>query len=206
LSADEVAEKDISEIKEITEKAILHDDELAMQGVEYKCDDIALGVDKILFKCPKCLKEGTLSAKDGHIRCECGLDATLDNFYRLHGAPFDRVNEWFEWQQSQIDTENEVLSSKVRLGTCKDDGFMDDFAGEGEAYLDKDVFKLSGVMHGEKIEFSMPSEKVGAFPITAGEHFDIYYHGKLIYVYPQPDERMCVKWVCFLDKLNMKSQ
>ena len=206
LSADEVAQKDISEIKEITEKAILHDDELAMQGVEYKCDDIALGVDKILFKCPKCLKEGTLSAKDGHIRCECGLDATLDNFYRLHGAPFERVNEWFEWQQSQIDTENEALSSKVRLGTCKDDGFMDDFAGEGEAYLDKDTFRLSGVMHGEKIEFSMPTEKIGAFPITAGEHFDIYYHGKLIYVYPQPDERMCVKWVCFLDKLNMKSQ
>jgi hypothetical protein len=147
-----------------------------------------------------------LSAKDGHIRCECGLDATLDNFYRLHGAPFERVNEWFEWQQSEIDTESEVLSSKVRLGTCKDDGFMDDFAGEGEAYLDKDVFKLSGVMHGEKIEFSMPSEKIGAFPITAGEHFDIYYHGKLIYVYPQPDERMCVKWVCFLDKLNMKSR
>jgi len=201
LSADEVAEKDVSEIKEIAEKAILHDDELAMQGIEYKCNDIALGVDKILFKCPKCLKEGSITAKDGHIRCVCGLDTTLDNFYRLHNAPFERVNEWFEWQQSEIDTENEILSSKVRLGCCKDDGFMDEFAGEGEAYLDKDIFRLSGTMHGEKIEFSLSPEKIGAFPITAGEHFDVYYHGKLIYVYPQPDERMCVKWVCFLDKL-----
>lgn len=201
LSADEVAEKEVSEIKEIAEKAILHDDELAMRGVEYKCDDIALGVDKILFKCPKCLKEGSITAKNGHIRCECGLDATLDNFYTLHDAPFERINEWFEWQQNSIDTENEKLSSKVRLGCCKDDGFMDEFAGEGEAYLDKDIFTLSGTMHGEKIEFSLTPDKIGAFPITAGEHFDVYYHGKLIYVYPQPDERMCVKWVCFLDRL-----
>ena len=201
LSADEVASKDVSEIKEIAENAICHDDELAMEGVEYKCDDIALGVDKILFKCPKCLCEGTITAKDSHIRCECGLDVTLDNFYKLHDAPFSRVNEWFEWQQSSIDTENEVLSSKVRLGCCKDDGFMDEFAGEGEAYLDKDPFRLSGTMHGEKIEFSLSPDKIGAFPITTGAHFDVYYHGKLIYVYPQPDERMCVKWVCFLDKL-----
>ena len=201
LSADEVAEKSISEIKEITEAAILHDDELAMDGVEYKSDTIARGVDRILFKCPKCLKEGTITSEGSHIRCECGLDVTLDNRYKLHGAPFDRVNEWFEWQQDSLDTENGCISSKVRLGCCGEDGFMDAFAGEGEAYIDKDVFKISGVMHGEKIDFSTKPEKIVAFPITAGEHFDVYVSGKLVYVYPQPDERSCVKWVCFLDKL-----
>ena len=206
LSADEVAEKSISEIKEITEKAILNDDELAMQGVEYKSEHIALGADKILFKCPSCMKEGGITTDNTHIRCECGLDVTLDNFYKLHGAPFDRLNEWFEWQQNSIDVENEYISSKVRLGCCGNDGFMDEFAGEGEAYIDKNVFKLSGVMHGEKIEFSVEPEKICAFPITAGQHFDIYHSGKLIYIYPQPDERMSVKWVCFLDKLMMQKK
>ena len=206
LSADEVAEKSISEIKEITEAAILHDDELAMDGVEYKSDTIARGVDRILFKCPKCLKEGTITSEGSHIRCECGLDVTLDNRYKLHGAPFDRVNEWFEWQQDSLDTENGCISSKVRLGCCGEDGFMDAFAGEGEAYIDKDVFKISGVMHGEKIDFSTKPEKIVAFPITAGEHFDVYVSGKLVYVYPQPDERSCVKWVCFLDNLMAKKR
>ncbi len=204
LSDDEVAEKDLSEIKEITENAIHHDDELAMEGVEYKCEDISRGVDKILFKCPQCLKEGTITAGENHIRCECGLDATLDSFYRLHNAPFDRVNEWFEWQQSSIDTANEHLASKVRLGSCKADGFMDPYAGEGEAYIDKDVFKLSGTMHGKKIEFSVEPEKIGAFPITPADHFDIYHNGELIYVYPQPDPKTTVKWVCFLDNLMSK--
>ena len=135
------------------------------------------------------------------IRCECGFEATLDNKYKLHNAPFSRVNEWFEWQQNSINTDVDFISSKVRLGCCGDDGFMDEFAGEGEAYIDKDVFKLSGVMHGEKIEFSVSPEKIVAFPITPGKHFDVYHANKLIYIYPHPDERLTVKWVCYLDKL-----
>lgn len=205
LTAEEVAEKSVSEIAEITEAAILHDDELAMAGVEYKSEDISRGVDKILFKCPVCMKEGTVTAGENRIRCECGLDATLDSTYRLHNAPFKSINEWFEWQQASIDTENEKLVSKARLGCCKEDGFMDPYAGEGEIYLDKDVFKLSGTIHGEAIDFSVKTEKIGAFPITPGDHFDIYHNGNLIYVYPEPNPNLTVKWVCFLDNLTAKN-
>jgi len=201
LSADEVAAKDISEIKEISENAIRHDDELAMQGTEYISDSICRGVDKILYKCPRCLSEGKITAEGNHIRCECGLDATLDSFYRLHDAPFNRINEWFDWQQESIDTETEKLSSKARLGCCGEDGFMDPYAGEGEIYLDKNIFKLSGTLHGEAVEFSVKPEKIGAFPISPGDHFDIYHNGRLIYVYPEPDLRATVKWVCYLDRL-----
>ena len=202
LTAEEVAEKSVTEIKEITETAIYNDDELAMQGVEYKCENMALGVDKILFKCPRCLKEGGITSEGDHIKCECGLDATLDSCYRLSGAPFERINEWFEWQQNSIDTENEKLFTKARLGCCGDDGFMDPYAGEGEVYMDCREFRLSGTLHGEKIEFTVSTEKIGAFPIMPGDHFDIYHNGNLIYVYPEPDLRSTVKWVCFVDKFN----
>lgn len=206
MTAEEVANCDIDRLREIAAEAILHDDELAMAGVEYECEDMSRGVDKILFKCPKCLKEGNITAGEGHIRCSCGLDATLDSTYRLHNAPFDRINEWFEWQQESIDIENEKLYSKARLGECGPDGFMDPYAGEGEIYMDKDVFKLSGTLHGEKIEFEMETLKVGAFPISPGEHTDIYHNGNLIYIYPQPDPRTTVKWVSFLDKLTAQNK
>ena len=202
LSADEVKEKTVTEIKDITAKAIFHDDELAMEGVEYVCEDIARGVDKILFKCPVCMQEGTITEENGHIKCVCGLDATLDSCYRLHNAPFSRINEWFEWQQNSIDTDTEILVSHARLGACKEDGFMDAEAGEADVYLDKNVFKLSGTMHGEKIEFSVSTDKIGAFPVTPADHFDIYHNGELIYVYPLPDLKSTVKWVCYLDKLH----
>ena len=204
MTAEELAAKGIDEVKEIAEKAIYNDDELTMAGMEYKCDDMSRGVDKILFKCPKCLKEGYITAGGNHIRCACGLDATLDSTYRLHGAPFERINEWFDWQQASIDVEKEHLQSHARLGYCKENGYMDPYAGEGEIYMDKDVFKLSGIVHGEKIEFSVDTHKIGAFPVSPGDHFDIYHEGKLIYVYPGPDPRHTVKWTCFLDNLNAK--
>jgi hypothetical protein len=83
---------------------------------------------------------------------------------------------------------------------------MDPNAGEGEVSMNKDLFKLSGTLHGEAIEFSVKTEKIGAFPITPGEHFDIYHNGKLIYIYPLPDVRMSVKWVCYLDNLTSKKR
>ena len=202
LSAEEIAEKSVEQIKAITSEAIYNDDETAMAGIEYKCDNMAAGADKVLFKCPNCHKEGTITTEGNHIRCECGLDATLDTFYKLHNAPFESINEWFEWQQNSIDLECESISTKARLGTPGEDGYMDPYAGEGEVYIDKDIFKLSGTLHGEAVDFSIPSEKIGAFPISPGDHIDVYVHGKLVYIYPEPDLRSSVKWVCFLDKLT----
>ena len=202
LSADETRERDVSDINKIIEQAIYNDDEKAMAGVEFKCDSMANGVDKVLFKCPKCLKEGTITSEGNHVRCECGLDATLDGYYKLHDAPFDSINEWFEWQQNSIDTDTEHIFAKARLGCCGEDGFMDQNAGEGEVYIDRDSFKLKGTLHGEAVEFSVKTEKIGAFPISPGDHIDIYHKGNLIYIYPLPDLRSSVKWVCFVDKLN----
>lgn len=202
LSADEVAATDVCEIKRITEDAIRHDDELAMAGVEYRSDAIAKGVDRILYKCPVCLREGGISAEGDRIRCECGMEATLDNTYRLHGVRFERVNEWFEWQQAEINPEGEYLESKVKLGCPGEDDYMDENAGEGYAYIDAHEFRLKGQLYGEPVEFSVRTDRIGAFPITPGRHFDIYHEGRLIYVYPQPDERMTVKWVSYLDRYN----
>lgn len=206
MTADEAKERSIEEIRRIVEEVVRHDDELAMPGVEYKSKTMAQGLDKIIFKCPACLKEDSITASGNSIKCDCGLNATLDSQYRLHNAPFARINEWFEWQQSTMDVENGHLKSKVRLGACGPDGFMDPEAGEGQVYMDKDTFTLSGIIHGEPIEFSQQTEKIGAFPISPGDHIDIYHGGKLIYIYPLPDHRASVKWVCFLDNLNAKAK
>jgi hypothetical protein len=50
------------------------------------------------------------------------------------------------------------------------------------------------------------TDKIGAFPILPGEHFDIYHEGRLIYIYPQPDPRSTVKWVCYLDRFMDKKR
>ena len=201
ISAEELSKMSVDAVTERVEAAILHDDELAMAGVEYKSRDIARGVDKILYKCPTCNSDGALTAACGHITCSCGLDVALDECYRLHNAPFERIDEWFEWQIKMLDTDGDKLYSSARLGACGDDGFMDPSAGTCEIFLDKNEFKLVGTLRGDSIEFTIAPEKIGAFPITPGDHFDVYYKGELLYVYPEPDMRLTVKWVTFLDKL-----
>lgn len=201
LSKDELAERSVSDINTVIEEAIFNDDEVAMKGVEYKSDTIAEGAEKILFKCPSCLEEHTLVTEGAHIRCKCGLDVTLDNYYKLHGAPFGSINEWFEWQQNSIDPDTDFIFTKARFGTPGDDGFMDTEAGKGEVYIDGKEFRLKGVIHGEAIEFTVSTDKIGAFPISPGDHIDIYHEGKLIYIYPE-NMNSSVKWVCFLDRFN----
>ena len=202
LSKEDVAAKDVAEIRRITEEALYHDDEVSMAGVEFKCENMARGLERVLYKCPKCHKEWTLTTEGDHIRCSCGLDATLDGFYKLHNAPYESINDWFEWQQNSIDTETEHLESHARFGAVGTDGYMDPNAGEGEVYMDKDEFRLSGKIFGEDISFSVKTEKIGAFPITPGDHIDIYHAGNLIYIYPEPNLNTSVKWVCYLDKFN----
>ena len=90
----------------------------------------------------------------------------------------------------------------VAFGSCGEDGFMVPDAGFGHVSIDKEEFKLTGEIFGAPIDFSVKTDRIGAFPVSPGDHIDIYHEGKLIYIYPQPDLNASVKWVCYLDKFN----
>lgn len=203
FGAEEIKALSVDEIRSRIEKAILHDDELAMAGVTYKCKDMSAGIDGIIYKCPECMSEFKIKAENGHIACtECGADAVLDNEYVLHGSRFKRVNEWCEWQKQCLDPENEVLESEMIFGTVNEEGNIDHNAGKGKARLDKNGFSFEGKIYGEEISAYYPTEKLGGFPITVGSAFDVYHKNKLIYLHPQPDMRTAVKWVTLLDRIH----
>lgn len=203
FSAEEIKKLSIEEIKVIVERAILHDDELAMAGVSYKCKNIAEGLDGIIYKCPRCMGEFKMVTSADTIKCtECGLEATLDNKYILHGVEFQRINQWCEWQKQLLDPEKDVLESEVVFGTKDEKGNIDHNAGKGRARLDKSSFSFEGEIFGEKISASYPLDKLGGFPITVGSAFDVYYKNKLVYLHPLPDMRAAVKWVTFLDRIH----
>jgi len=50
------------------------------------------------------------------------------------------------------------------------------FDTETAAYI-----KLCGKIFDEDVDFTVKTEHLGAFPITPGDHFDIYHNGELIY-------------------------
>ncbi|MBQ6692014.1 MAG: hypothetical protein IJN00_01645, partial [Clostridia bacterium] len=73
----------------------LHEDAYERQlafPVPYRGKKLAEHMEKLLFLCPKCGAQETLSSKDDTVSCSaCGLSFRYDRFGMLHGVPADTV-------------------------------------------------------------------------------------------------------------------
>jgi hypothetical protein len=87
------------------------------------------------------------------------------------------------------------------IGAVNEEGNMDENAGTAHIRMDHNTFSFDGIVFGEKISFTRKTVDITAFPTTVGKHFDIYHNNKLYYIFPQPDTRLSVKWVAYLDRL-----
>ncbi len=206
MSGDEISSLSVAEIEDKIAQAIKHDDEKAFVGKEYKCSKPALGLDRILYKCPVCGEEFTISSTAYTLDCSsCGASWTLDNKYVLSGPRFDSINDWFDWEQSEIDLDA-GLECDCLLGSADETGVMDSTAGKGHISINKEEICFNGECFGNELSFTEKTSIVKAFPIAVGEHIDIYSNRILYYIYPQPNKSMTAKCVQYLDKLTAQSR
>ena len=200
FSKEELSTLSLDEVTSRLNAAIEHNDEASLPDVSYRCRETALGADGIIYRCPECNGELTITAAGDRISCSCGHSARLLPDYRLEGSRFATLGEWFLWQREVLNT-GIPLSAHVRVGTPDEKGNMNEHAGEGDVTLSEEALTFSGVVCGEELSFTMPTDRLGGIPITVGKHFDVYHNNRLYYLYPLPDTRISVKWVIFHDKL-----
>ena len=205
FTKEELPSLDIEQVKARLAAALEHNDEASLPGVNYRCRATALGADGIIYRCPECDRELTITAEGDKISCSCGHTVRLLPDYTLEGSRFATLGEWFLWQRKMLDTKA-PLSAHVRVGTPDERGNMNENAGEGDVTLSEEALSFDGVVCGEPLSFVIPTDKLGGIPITVGKHFDTYYNNRLYYFYPQPDTRISVKWVTFYDKLLIERQ
>ena len=178
----------------------------AFPDVRYRCKSQALGLDGILYKCPSCLAEFRMETDARHIRCTaCGFSAELDETYRLHGAPFTHINDWYFWQESLLDLAI-PLESETVLAAVGPDGNMDKNAGAGRIYMDRDTIRYTGTCFGKPLAFTEKTEDIKAFPASVAAHFDISHKKQLYNMHLRPDPRAVIKWVSYLDKLTRERE
>lgn len=202
IDSADLAAMTIDEINAVLDKAILHDEDALFTDVKYKCKAPALGLDGILYKCPQCMSEFETVSDEHSITCRrCGFTAELDEKYRLSGGPFERINDWFFWQEALIDLDT-PLETDCLVGTTDTDGYMDMKAGKGHITMDRENIHFVGTCCGESLEFTESTSVIKGFPSSLGSHFDIYHKKQLYYIMPQPDPRVSIKWVAYLDKLT----
>ncbi len=133
---------DIKKIVKYDEvKNIDNEDLFKMIRDELSCDPIpstnhyrskrcAEGLERILYKCPNCLKWESIFTKGQHVYCKyCDLDVTYnDNLtFTSNGELYklNTVSSWYDWQLNELDKTNlekdeTMFSAKdVNLFTCR---------------------------------------------------------------------------------------
>lgn len=192
----------------------LNYDEFAWQKENkqlYKCNKMAEGLEGIIYICPKCHKEFTLSTHKNSISCShCGFEASLDNYYDFHSdfeAMPNNIKVWFDLQKEiekeKIYNQNYTLNTSVTLKMPDPNGHGLVVVGTGEATLTSEGFTYKGTINNEEKEIVMPIDSLPALPFGANEDFEFYANNTFYYFIPK-DPKTSVKWSIVAELFHLK--
>ncbi len=160
------------------------------------------GLNRVLYKCPHCLKEGVMKGEGTSIICTaCGVKYTLNEYGVLESEnpKFTHIPDWYAWQRSCV--KEEIESGSYTLETDVDIYMLVDFkaiykVGEGHLSHSVDGFKLNGCK-GE-LNFDLPpmasySLYADYFWYEIGDMICIGDKNCLYYCFPKTDNDVVAK-------------
>ncbi len=188
-------------------------------NVTFKGKRFAEGLENILYLCPVCGHEYTISTKGNKLTCNhCHTKITLTNKYKFVSDAKEipsTIKDWYNLQKSiernNIQDENYILQSNVILKhpDPKGNGFKE--VGQGVCTLTHDGINYKGTKNGENVDILFKLENVPALPFGANIDFEIYHDQTLYYFIPE-NTKSCVKWsvveeqmyIDYMDKKGIK--
>lgn len=152
----------------------------------------AVGLEQLLYACPKCKKEFSMRAKRNLLRCEhCANTAVMDEYGFLApekegDAVFQTPPEWYNWQKNQY--RHSFDSSAVYSETCKLFRITDSGkyvpAGEGKFHLSQEEFRYTGTCEGSEIEHRISNRLYPNFSNEIRGYFNIEIEGRIFAIQP----------------------
>lgn len=205
---EEIAAMDIPEIKEKTDKALDFDAyrEQEILQVKYSHNDHIDGLENVLYMCPHCHSEFTISVTEHNTICceSCGFAEKSDKLGFLHkvggeGEEIRYVSTWskriYNYTKRQIIRgELTELSSPVEIHMIPADKAKFQKAGEGEVRLTRDKLYLTGEVNGEALELALPTANFASLPFKPGKNMEVQ-HGEVIYRCYPGDGKLVMKFI-----------
>lgn len=158
------------------------------------------GLHTLLFWCPKCGKQLTMTSEGNVIKCtSCGNGATVDETYAMTPLNSDCVipetqTTWFNMQRDVIKKEvsdpNFSYTIDVKLGELPDyeplkDQKTSEIVGEGKLTVDLSGMTYDGTRNGEHYTFHLNSSEVPTMGMcTDISRFYTFVNGKFTEFYP----------------------
>lgn len=154
LSPKEISDYSVSEINSLLAEQFSFDNFRWQQENQIRIAEPfrADGLNRVLYKCPHCLKEGAMVGKGTSIRCQsCGKEYTLteSGFLKaLSGeTEFSHIPDWYRWERESV--RQELVDGSYRLDIPVEICMMVDAkciyrVGKGRLVHTVDGFHLTG--------------------------------------------------------------
>ncbi len=207
FSQEELAEATLAEIRKRTDAALLFDAYREQEDLlaEYKNAKKLEGLQNVLYLCPHCGTEFSLTAQGDTLRCcACGFSHTGDRYGFLHntgpvGRELRYVSDWSQLIFSSI--HSQLASGALTQLSAETDFYMIDKeknrfvpAGTGTVCLDSQGFCLEGVLYGQPFQLAVSTLGLPTLPFSPGKYFEVQ-HGRDIYRCVLKDGRLTMKFI-----------
>ena len=154
LTPEEIREKSVRELDAVLDEAFTFD-HFAWQrekGVRIPEPFRADGLNRILYRCPVCGREGCMEGSGETLTCHaCGKAWHMDELGQLEAesgeSVFTHIPDWYRWERQQVRQELEngsyQLDTPVRIGVLRDYKSIY-MVGTGRLQHSTDGFTLTG--------------------------------------------------------------
>lgn len=177
LSPEEIAEKDARELNDLLARQFSFDNFRWQQenGVRVNEPFRADHLNRVLYKCPRCLAEGKTVGEGVTLRCTaCGAAYTLTEDGRMQAedgrTEFPHIPDWYAWERAcvreEIEKDRYHLDIPVRIGVMLNTRAIY-MVGEGRLTHDKTGFTLTGC-HGR---LSYRQKPLSSYSLYADYHW-----------------------------------
>lgn len=178
----DLEELSIKEIHQKLESAFYYNDYQYQldNKIIIKGDNRAKNLEKVLYKCPHCLSEGTMKSDNNHLYCEnCNHKYFVNEYNQLievnNKGVFNFIPDWFGWEREEV--KKEILTGKYEIIT---DVFIDSLPnatgfyrlGIGQLTHKTSGFSLKAKLQDHELEVTKPVKS------NFGVHVEYDYFGK----------------------------
>ncbi len=152
LSPEEIATMSYQEINARVEEKFSFDAFRSQQEKHICIDepDRADGLNRVLYKCPRCLTEGRMVGLGEKLSClHCGKEYRLTEYGKMEAltgeTEFDHIPDWYKWQRQSVKSELEGGRYSMNLAVeilMMIDSYKLYHVGEGRLTHGNDGFRL----------------------------------------------------------------
>ena len=207
FSKEELQNTPLEEIRRRTDEALLYDAyrEQEMLRLSYRHNDCVEGLENVLYWCPRCGEEFSMTAAGNTLRCtHCGFTRKSDELGFLHDPAgndetYRYVSDWSRMIYDRLEEKiragmEQSLSSGTKICVIDEKKHKFVEVGRGTVTLTPDRFRLEGSWNETPFCKEISTGNIPALPFSPGKYFEIQDGGQ-IYRCVLDDGKLVMKFI-----------